>query len=383
MKSEGNGYPLLLWAAREILRRPGRNLLLLACLVSLTFLIATALLFSRALDRTWSRLMDQAPDLIVRRVDAGGWAPIPVAAALASAAAVPGSLDPTPRLWGVVPGPQGPVTVTASTGPLSASVLRALTPPDRGQAVVGSGLTDFIQDERLVLDNRLELEVIGTFPAESGLATHDIVWAAPPDVRQLLGIPPGHASDLAVYLFHRQEEEAIREDLAASFPWPVRVVGRSDSSWRHHTQAIRMGGMAVVACVPAVLAMVLIVTATAAAGSSGQPQWGLLKAMGWTTGNIVRLQVIQAAVVGIPAVTLALALAHAAVFHPPTAGIAAMWIGGGHHLPELAFDHDGAAVMMLEIAALVMLPYLAAVYLATVKGVARDPFHLLQENPWT
>ena len=327
--------------------------------------------------------MEQAPDLIVRRVDAGGWAPIPVDAAMASASAVPGSLSPTPRLWGVVPGPQGPLTVTGSAATIPTDVLNGLTPPGRGQAVVGQGVADFIRDKRLVLDNRLELNVIGTFPTSSDLATHDIVWAAPADVRQLLGIPPGHASDVAVFLFHRGEEEAIREDLAASFPWPVRVIGRNDSAWRHHTRAIRMGGMAMIACVPAVLAMVLIVTGTAAGNSGGRPQWGLLKAMGWTTGDIVRLQVIQAVIIGIPAVTLALALAYAAVFHPPTAAIAAMWMGGTQHLPQLTFDHRGAVVIMLEIAALVILPYLSAVYLATLKGVAHDPLHLLQENPWT
>jgi len=234
-----------------------------------------------------------------------------------------------------------------------------------------------------VLGNRMELTVIGTFPPGSGLATHDLVWAAPADVRQLLGIPPGHASDVAVYLFHRQEEDAIRADLAASFPWPVHVAGRSASAWRHHTQSVRMGGMAVVASVPAVLAMILIVAGTAAGSRGYQPQWGLLKSMGWTTGNIVRLQVIQAALVGLPAVAFALALAYAVVFHPPTAGIAAMWLFGGQHLTELALDHSGAAVIILEIAALVMLPYLAAVYLATLQGVARDPLRLLQVNPWT
>jgi len=382
MISGKSGYPMLLWAAREVLRLPGRNLLLLACLASLTFLVATALLLSQALDRTWSRLMDQAPDLVVRRIDAGGWAPIPVATALASASTVPGALSPTPRLWGVVPGPRGPVTVAASTAAIPEDALRGLTPPLRGQAVVGAGMAGFIQDDRLILDGRMQLTVIGTFPPETGLATHDLVWMAPADARSLLGIPSGHASDLAVTLFHPEEAEAIRADLAAAFPWPVNITGLRADSWRHHVRAVRMGGMAVVACVPAVLAMVLIVLGTAAGTGSRQSQWGLLKALGWTTGDIVRLQVIQAAVVGLPAIIFGLALAYAAVFHPPAAGIAAMWITGGRHLPELVLDHSGAAAIMLEITALVILPYLMAVYLSTIKGVARDPLHLLQESPW-
>ena len=324
-----NTFPLILWAAREVLRRPGRNLLLLASLGSLTFLVATALLFTRGLDHTWSRLMDQAPDLVVRRINAGGWAPMPVEAALASAAAVPGALAPQPRWWGVVPGPSGPVTVTASMAAPAEQIPSGWIPPSRGQAIVGTGLAASLPNDQLVLDGWMKLTVSGTLPPDSGLATHDVAWITPADARRLLEIPEGHASDLAVYLFHRQEEEAIRADLAAAFPWPVRITGRSTSAWRHHVHAVRMGGIAVVACIPAILAMVLIVSGTAAGSSGRQFQWGLLKTMGWTTPDIVHLQVIQSAVVGLPAVVSGLALAYAVVFYPPTAAVAAMWITGG------------------------------------------------------
>jgi hypothetical protein len=37
---------------------------------------------------------------------------------------------------------------------------------------------------------------------------------------------------------------------------------------------------------------------------------------------------------------------------------------------------------LLEIAALVIIPYLAAVFLATVKQVVNDPWHLLMADPW-
>jgi len=70
------------------------------------------------------------------------------------------------------------------------------------------------------------------------------------------------------------------------------------------------------------------------------------------------------------------------VFYPPAAGIAAWWLTGSQRLPALVLNRSGALITLLEIAALVIIPYLAAVFLATVKKVANEPWHLLMADPW-
>jgi hypothetical protein len=377
--------PWAVWAARNVQRHAGRSMLLLACLSSLVFLTATALLFSQALDATWAGLIDQAPDLVVRRIDAGGWAPLPVDEALACANNIPGVLNPTPRLWGVAAGSNGPLTVVTSTAAIPRNGLEGIKPPSSGQAVIGQGVIGATAGGRLELNSResMILEVIAAFPADSGLATHDLVWLAAEDARRLLGLAPGQASDLAIHLFHREEEQAIQADLAAAFPWPVRITDRSTAARNRHMRAVRTGGIALVAAIPALLALVLIIAATAADSAGQRTHWGLLKAMGWTTADIVRLQTAQALIVGIPAVTLGLAAAYAAVFVPPVAGITAFWITGGQHLPALTLNGSGAILTMVEIAALAGLPYLATVFLTTLQGAANAPLHLLQVDPWS
>jgi hypothetical protein len=375
---------MAIWSAREVQRHPGRSVLLFACLTSLVFLTATALLFSQALDATWAHLMNQAPDLVVRRIDSGGWTPMPADEAVALAKKVPGALNPTPRLWGVVTGPEGPVTVVAAAGIIADKMLHGLKAPSAGQAVVGLGVARALTGSRLRLGSRtpVTVEVIDTFPADSGLATHDLVWTTPGDARQLLGLAQGQASDLAVHLFRQEEEQAILADLAAAFPWSVRITGRSSSALRHHTRAVRTGGIAMVAGIPALLALLLIITGTVVDATGQRAHWGLLKAMGWTTADIVRLQVTQATIVGAPAVVLGLASAYAAVFYPPVAGVTAFWITGGQHLPELTLAGSGAIMIMLEITAMVGLPFLAAVFLTSLRGAAGSPWTMLQGDPW-
>ena len=376
--------PMAVWAARDIQRHAGRSMLLFACLASLVFLTAVALLFSQALDATWAHLVDQAPDLVVRRIDGGGWAPLPVDEAVACAKNIPGVLDPTPRLWGVVPGPEGPVTVVASIAVVPDSVLRGMPPPSAGHVVVGQGVARALSDSRLKLGSRdpVTVNVIDTFPANTGLATHDLVWMTPADARQLLGLAPGQASDLAVHLFRREEEQAIQADLAAAFPWPVRITDRSTSALRHRTRAVRSGGIAVVAGIPALLALLLIIAGTVVDNTGQRAHWGLLKSLGWTTADIVRLQVTKAMIVAIPAVVLGLASAYAVVFYPPAAGVTAFWITGGQHLTALTLVSTGATIVMLEIAALVGLPFLAAVFLTSLRVAAGPPWTMLQADPW-
>ena len=376
--------PMAIWAARDVQRHSGRSILLFTCLTSLVFLTATALLFSQALDNTWTHLLNQAPDLVIRRIDAGGWRPLPTEEAVAVVKNIPGVLDPAPRLWGVVPGPAGPVTVVAPAGTLPESAINGITPPSVGQAVVGQGIARAVSDSRLILGSRnnITLDIIDTFPADSGLATHDLVWTTPEDARRLLGLAPGQASDLAIHLFRREEEKAIQADLAAAFPWPVHITDRSTSALRHHTRAVRTGGVALVAGIPALLALLLIIIGTAVDSGSQQARLGLLKSMGWTTADILRFQVTKALIVGLPAVVLGLALATAAVFYPPAAGITAFWITGGQHLPALTLQGTGAIAVMLEIAAMVGLPYLAAVFLTSLRAAAGNPWSMLQADPW-
>jgi hypothetical protein len=87
-------------------------------------------------------------------------------------------------------------------------------------------------------------------------------------------------------------------------------------------------------------------------------------------------------VVGIPAVVLGLASAYAVVFYPPAAGVAAFWILGGQHLTALTLSSNGAVVVMLEIAAVVGLPFLAAVFLTSLRAAAGAPWTMLQADPW-
>ncbi len=329
--------------------------------------------------------MEQAPDLIIRRIDAGGWAPMPAAEALSRVNTVPGALEPTPRIWGVVPGPAGPVTVIAAPGNIPADLPSGMTAPESGQAIVGEGVARHLDTQPLTLGNRpaVAVNVVGTFDAGTGLATHDLVWLAPADARRILKLGPGQISDLTIRLFHRDEAQAIQTDLTRAFDWPIHIVDNRTAALRLHNRAAAIGSTVLLTCVPALLALMLVVAGTVVESAGNRRHWGLLKSIGWTSADIIRLQLIKAAMICLPAVTGGLAGAYAAVFHPVLAGVTAFWLAGSQHLPALTLNSTGAAWIMATIAALVGLPYLATVYLATLRDATSDAAPLPAMDPWT
>jgi ABC-type lipoprotein release transport system permease subunit len=224
------------------------------------------------------------------------------------------------------------------------------------------------------------LRVVGRSDATTGIAEPNIVLLHIDDARDLLGIPNGYASDLAIEVFNPSEESAIQPDLTAAFPWTVRITTRTESAGIYAARLARMGGMTVAFLVPALLALCLLVAVTVRDRFGRRFEIGLLKALGWTTGDIVRLQVSRALLIGIPGATGGIMLTFLLVFWPN-----ANW--PGHLCPEwqvlstrLSFSPGDAGLILLEVTGLVVLPFLAATIGTVLRCAIADPQEMLERS---
>jgi ABC-type lipoprotein release transport system permease subunit len=232
----------------------------------------------------------------------------------------------------------------------------------------------------LVLEGirKMEFKVSGRLPPASGMIAHDIVILNEEDARLLLGLPEGHASDLALDVFHEEEEDAILPDLAKAFPWPVRITTRSETIGRYAGGTARRGGIALVLAVPAILAGVLLVAGTVRDRVGRRREVGLLKAMGWTTGDLVRLNLIRSVAVGLPATALGMFCAYLLVLWPGVRWPCALLFGWQGRPPMLHLSPSGAFLILIEVGALVFVPWLAANLWPSIGGAAADPQELIQ-----
>ncbi|MEE4608016.1 MAG: FtsX-like permease family protein [Desulfobacteraceae bacterium] len=368
---------LALWAARDLLRHPAEAMFTGLCLAALTAVLAIALLLQQGLTATARRWLAQSPALVVRRLDAFGWKPMP-AAALAAARQVPGIIDGRARIWGTAAAGKGPLMVVA-LDPAVSGASADCSPPGPGVARVGSGLAQMIEEGRLTLQaaQTVSLQVGAPLDADASIVAHDLVWLNAGDARRLLGLKTDEVSDLALEVFHGEEAEAMRADLAAAFPWPVHITTRAEAMGGYGRAAARGSGLLVIVLLPAALAMGLLVAYQVREGMGRRREIALLKALGWSGSDVVRWRLYRALAVALPAVAVGALAAWMAIFWPGGAWVGPWLLGWDNWPPTLRLVSTGSLMQLVHVAILVLAPFLAAVVLPAASISVRAPLELL------
>jgi hypothetical protein len=379
-----SSFPLFAWSVRDLFRYPLETILLFLSIVALVTILGTALMMSQALSTTAGLILKDSPSVVVRRVSPLGWSALPAEESIRLAKSVPGVLQAGSRIWGTANSPGGPVTVFGFDGSRRFGGLTKSAPlPKRGEAVLGAGIKTGENPGFLKLTghNTLIFKIIDTFKAKTSMVAHDLVLVHPDDAGQLLGIAEGYASDLIVDVFHETEAEAILPDLSRAFPWPVRMTTRKEAAGIYTSASSRRSGIVYITIIPAILALALIVVGVVKGQMVQSCNVGLFKALGWTTTNIFQMQLIKALVIGIPAVTAGMVVSYGLVFRPGSSWPGYLFFGWKDNPPPLFLNASGAFLVLIEMAGLIFLPYLAAALWPALRAAVSDPQDFLEGSP--
>lgn len=373
---------LQIWALRDILRRPIESLLLAAAIITTIAIVGTLLLFPRAVYDTLNRLLPATPAIVVRRVNALGWQPLPVRESEQAAMSVTGVVSVQPRIWGIVNGPDGPLTAVGIAESNIPDAYQGLLTrlPEPGQAIVGPMMASVLQTGALELSGtiRQRYRVIGILPEETAMFAHDLVLLNAADARKLIGLPGGYASDLAVDVFHENEQDAVLDELTTAFPWPVRCTTRRQSAGIYAGRLNREGALTAVTVIPAVLAICLLVAVNIRKSTGPQSDIGIMKAMGWTTGAIVRLLLYRALAIGLPSACLGGFLAGFMVYGPGASWLGQMFMDWQAMPPRLFLEPRGALTVLLQVAGFVLTPVVGSALAPAVRVATVDVHQLIE-----
>lgn len=368
-----------IWAFREVLRQPFESFLVAATLALTIATTGTLLLFPRAMVDTLKILLKNTPAIIVRQVDATGWRPIPAEPSVRAAAGVIGVVSAKPRVWGVVQGPAGPLTVLGVQPGMTDLPFEQDwdSLPKKGEAVIGPGLSTDIPENTLVLKgtHQASYRVTGQLSKETGLFANDLVLLSMEDARQLIGLPKGYASDLAIEVYHEEEQEAILPDLAAAFDMLVTLTTRQESTGRYTAAASRGRTLWAIALIPAVLAVCILVAVNIRRSMGLQAHVGVMKAVGWTTGDIVRLQLYRQLFICLPSAAVGACAAFLLVYRPGAHWLSGFLLGWEGTPPRLYLDPNGALIVIFEVIGMVLAPVIVSALLQSLKvstGEAHD-----------
>ena len=358
----------------SLARRKVKNLALLAIYTSIVFLLASVMLFTSALRREAALVLAHSPEVIVQRMVAGRHDLIP-ASYLDKIGRIRGVQKKEGRLWGYYYDPVLKANYTFMTPP--ADIATVVAP---GGIAVGAALA---RELGLAIGDRISFAaysgqlfpftVSNIFPDESDLLTADLVLMSEPDFRAFFDYPVGEYTDIALSAANPQELRTIAAKVASRLP-DSRIILREEILRTYESIFDWREGIVLVLLSGAVLAFAIFALEKASGLSANEKaEIGILKAIGWDTGDVIKMKFWEGGLISLTAFLLGYVAAFLHVFHFSAALFGPVLEGWSVLYPrfELKPAIDGVQVATLFF--FTVFPYALATVVPIWRAAVTDP----------
>jgi ABC-type lipoprotein release transport system permease subunit len=381
---------LLAYALGAMQRRAGRNLAIAIGLAVVVMAFATVLFTSEGLRSVSQRYAREAPSLTVERLVGGRAALVDVADA-PRLAAISGVRSVEPRVWGYLylAALEANVTIVSSAD-VSEIASGAPTLQD-GEALFGSEVAHALglrAGDRVavsVAESGGEgiplpqfLRVRALLDRRSALLAGDLVIVNPSTARALLDVPADRATDLAVDVFPPEESGVVAAAIVDAMHG-ARVVDRETLGRGFELTFDARAGLLSATLLPALLALLLLAWERLTGLSDEERrEIGVLKAIGWTTSDVLSARLLEAGLVALSGSALGLVLAylHAFVLGAPL--LAPALFGWSNLRPALVIAPATDPVELLMLLAAVVVPFAGISVVPAWRAANVDPDRLLR-----
>jgi len=384
---------LLAFAMRALGRRKARSIALGGGLAFAVALVAAVLFLTESLRAEAERAHDAQPDVVVQRLVGGRPTTLPESEA-AKIRDVPAVRAVTPRVWGYIflPSLQGNVTIigTADNAPpltVANGVLAEGRDIERGnhEMIAGTELAKFLgmrPGDELGLasaDPRARaMKLVGTFRSQLDLYTADVIICDDADARALLGVPDGEATDLAVTLTNPAEARVVARTIVERVPG-ARVIERDLLARVYHLAYGRRAGLVLGAAVPALLALLVLAWDRASGiGPEERREIAVLKAVGWSTADVLWAKLFESLLVGALACALGLLLGYAWVFWFGAPGLRPALVGWSVLYPRAALTPAVDFGQLLGVTLAVLGPFVMLSIVPAWRAASTDPLDAMR-----
>lgn len=355
----------------SLARRKARNFGLLAVYTLLVFVLASVALFSHALRHEATRTLADAPELILQRMVAGRHDLIPPGY-LEKIGRIRGVQKMEGRLWGYYYDPVIKANYTFMV-PSAGGV-------ERGTIVIGTALE---RVRGLALETGISFRaysgklysfvVADILSPDSELVSADLVLMHEDDFRAFFEFPAGHYTDIALSVANPQEVRNIAAKLAAALP-DSRPILREEMLRTYASIFAWREGIVLAILSGAILAFAILAWDKAAGLSAEEKrEIGILKAIGWETGDVIRMKLWEGVLISLSAFLIGYVAAYLHVFRASGVLFEPVLKGWAVLYPrfQLTPEIDGLAVATLFFFTVV--PYTAAVLVPIWRAATTDP----------
>jgi len=388
-RSAGSG--LLGYALGALGRRRSKAIALGGGLALVVALVGAVLFLTDALRADADRARAAVPDVVVQRL-VGGRPALLGDGDAARIAGIDGVRTMRPRVWGYLflPALQGNVTIVGSDPSLS-DLRPALSDgrdaaPGAHEMIVGVTLAralglvvgDELQLPPLSATPSPPLKLVGTFATDVDLYTADVILCGDDDARLVLGLPAGAITDLALTVANPAETRIVARTVLERLPG-TRVIER-DLLGRVYALAYgRRAGLVLAASIPALLALLILAWDRASGlGAEEKREIAVLKAVGWSTSDILWSKIFEALLVGGAATALGLVAAYVWVFPLGAPGLRPALVGFSVLYPEAPLTPMVDVTQLVALALAVVAPFVGLSIVPAWRAATLDPVEAMR-----
>jgi ABC-type lipoprotein release transport system permease subunit len=378
---------LFAYALGALARRRAKAFALGLGLALAVALVGAVLFLTDALRGEADRARLATPDVVVQRVVAGRPATVRLGDAhkLEDIPSVP---RVRARVWGYLflPILQGNVTVigvaddapalTATSGALAAG--RDLA-HGAHEMIAGDALAKALAlrvGDGLQLPSAQPsplLTLVGTFASRVELYAADVILCDEADARSVLGLAPDEATDLALTVTNPDEARVVARTVIERMPG-ARVVDKESLGRVYALAYGRRAGLVLAGSIPAILALLILAWDRASGlAPEEKKEIAILKAVGWSTRDVLAAKMLEALLVGGAGTALGLVLAYGWVFLLGAPGLRPAIVGWSVLYPEAPLTPMVDVAQLLAIASCVLAPFVALSIVPAWRAAGTDP----------
>lgn len=355
----------------SLARRKGKNLGLLFIYALLVFVLASVALYTHALRAEAQKVLAGTPEIVLQRLVAGRHDLIP-----------PGYIEQIGRIRGVQK-KEGRLW-----GYYYDSVVKAnytfMAPRDikieRGEIVVGPALE---RSRGLAAGNGISFRsysgelhtfIVGdVLPQSSELVSADLVLMHEEDFRAFFKYPEGHHTDIALSVANPQEIRNVALKLMDALP-DSRPILRDEVLRTYASIFDWREGIMLALLAAAILAFGILAWEKAAGLSADEKrEIGILKAIGWETGDVIKMKFWEGLLISLLAFLLGYVAAYLHVFHASAALFEPVLKGWAVLYPSFRLTPHIDGLQVATLFFFTVFPYTAAVLVPIWRAATTDP----------
>ena len=328
-----------------------------------------------------------APDITVQYMQSGRQSLIPLSY-VRSISALEGIDRVVPRVWGYVGTGKNVLIImgidlrnmtTSNADTFAIGEGAFLTATTRGSIVLGNvaalALSVKVGDTVTFLSETMrpvQFQVVGIFDSTANVYAADLILMNIDDARNYFGIPQDKASDLCVYVKNPRQVNKIANEL--SYLPSLRVLSKDIIGRSYESIYGSRSGFFTATWQILLLAMALIaLNQFTVVGSESMFEVGVLKALGFSTSNIISIRLIESSIIGVFSASLGMTLGvvYDSVFDAP--GLKEYMLGWAQLYPSFRIPVYISPSSVFLIFAVTLIPLLFSTVVPSWKNAIVDP----------